>query len=197
MVEPLSIAFHAVERTPIAIDDTVVVIGVGIIGLLVVQTLRKSGCGKIIAVDINQERLDLACSLGADYGFNSDQCNVREEILSQSHNRGADVVFEAVGIASTLQTSLSILKKGGALTLIGNLSPVVEVPLQLIVTHEVALYGSCASCGEYPECLDMINGGTVNIDALISATAPLSEGASWFRRLYNREPGLMKVILIP
>lgn len=197
MVEPLSIAFHAVEQTPISLNDTAVVIGVGIIGLLVVQTLRKAGCGKIIAVDIDQNRIDLACNLGADYGLNSDQCNVREEILKQSHNRGADEVFEVVGIASTINTALSILRKGGSLTLIGNLSTAVEIPLQWIVTREITLYGSCASCGEYPACLEMINCEAVNIDALISAIAQLADGALWFKRLYDREPGLMKVILVP
>ena len=59
------------------------------------------------------------------------------------------------------------------------------------------MLGSCASKGEYPACLDLIAGGKVRVDSLISAKAPLSEGASWFERLYKHEAGLMKVILTP
>ena len=76
-------------------------------------------------------------------------------------------------------------------------SPTVELPLQQTVLREISLYGSCASCGEYPESLDMIARGDVKVDPLISAVAPLSEGPAWFERLYRQEPGLMKVILTP
>jgi threonine dehydrogenase-like Zn-dependent dehydrogenase len=67
----------------------------------------------------------------------------------------------------------------------------------LVVTRELTLYGSCSSRGEYPDCLDLIARGAINVDALISAVTPLAEGASWFQRLYDREPGLLKVILVP
>jgi L-iditol 2-dehydrogenase len=82
-------------------------------------------------------------------------------------------------------------------TLVGNVSPTVEFPLQVCVTREITLYGSCASCGEYPDCLEAIASGKINVAPLISAVAPLEEGAAWFERLYQREPGLIKVILAP
>jgi threonine dehydrogenase-like Zn-dependent dehydrogenase len=65
------------------------------------------------------------------------------------------------------------------------------------VTRELTLYGSCASSGEYPACLDLIARGRIDVDALMSAVAPLAEGAAWFDRLYGKERGLMKVILQP
>jgi len=81
--------------------------------------------------------------------------------------------------------------------MVGNLSPQVEVPLQALVTREISVYGSCASCGEYPACLEMIANKKVDVDKLISAAAGLEEGPAWFGRLAGREPGLMKVILRP
>ena len=81
--------------------------------------------------------------------------------------------------------------------MVGNLAPKVELALQYAVTREIALLGSCASRGEYAASLDLIARGRVKVDSLISARAPLSEGASWFDRLYRREPGLMKVLLLP
>lgn len=197
MVEPVSIALHAVARTPVALNDTAVVVGAGMIGLLVVQALRAAGCGRIIAVDLDQSRLDLAGALGADEGLKSDAVDVVQHVLSRTGGRGADLAFEVVGIPPTVKLAVQCLRKGGALTLVGNLTPSVELLLQSVVTRELTLYGSCASNGEYPACLEMIARGAINVDALMSAVAPLAEGAAWFDRLYQGEAGLMKVILQP
>ena len=174
-----------------------VVVGAGMIGLLVIQALRAAGCGQIIAVDVDEDRLALARTLGADIGLNSASDDVVAEVLARTSGRGAGLGFEVVGLSPTLNLALKVLRKGASLVMVGNLSPKVEFPLQVAVTRELTLYGSCASRGEYPACLGMIARGAIDVKALISVTAPLSEGASWFRRLYEREPGLMKVILNP
>lgn len=197
LVEPLCVAVHAVNRTPLALNDTAVVVGCGVIGLLVVQAARLAGCGRIIAVDIQQEKLDLACEMGADVGLKADAQDVTARVQELTDGRGADITFEAVGSPSAFLSAVHSVRKGGALTLIGNLSPRVELPLQAAVTRQLSLYGSAASCGEYPACLDMIARGRIDLDALLSAVAPLSEGAAWFSRLHSREPGLMKVVLVP
>ena len=197
MVEALSIAFHAVGRVPVVLGASAVVVGAGMIGLLVIQTLRAAGCGQIIAVDLDEDRLALARTLGADVGLCSTGDDIVTEVLARTSGRGADLGFEVVGLSPTLNLALDVLHKGASLVMVGNLSPKVEFPLQATVTREITLYGSCASRGEYPACLDMIARGAIDVKALISATAPLSEGDAWFKRLYEREPGLMKVILNP
>ncbi len=195
--EPLSVAVHAVNRKPISDGAKAVVVGSGMVGQLVVQALRVAGAGEIIAVDVDKSRLGLACKLGADVGLKADECDVRGEVLKRTGGLGADVAFEVVGLAETVRTAEAVLRKGGTLTLIGNFCPTVEWPLQSVVTREITVYGSYISRGEYPACLEMIARGAVKVDELISATAPLSEGAEWFKRLYNKEPGLFKVILLP
>jgi L-iditol 2-dehydrogenase len=197
MVEPLSIAFHAVRRSPVTLNDTAVVVGAGMIGLLVIQLLKLAGCGNIIAVDIVNEKLEMAKKFGADIGLKADEVDVTAEVYKYTGNRGADIAFEVVGIGPTLQSAIASLKKGGSLTLVGNLKPTVDFPLQSVVTRQISLYGSCASAGEYQDCLDLIESGKVDVDSFISAVPPLSEGASWFERLHAGEPGLMKVILKP
>ena len=197
LIEPVSIAFHAVRITPIAINDSALVVGSGMIGLMVIQALRIAGCGQIIAVDLDVDRLAQACQLGADVGLLSSDDALSEKIKELTHGRGADHAFEVVGITPAIKTAVTNVRKGGTVTLVGNLSPQVELPLQAVVTRELTLYGSCASEGEYPACLEMVARGRVNVDALISATAPLKDGAAWFERLYNREAGLMKVLLEP
>ena len=197
MVEPISVAVHAVNRTPVRLNDTAVVIGAGVIGLLVVQALRAAGCGRIIAVDLSPTRLELAGELGADEVLRSDEVDVVEAVRERTGGRGADIAVEAVGIDQTVRTAVDCVRKGGAVTLVGNVSPRVELLLQAAVTRELSLYGSAASCGEYPDCLDLMQRGTVRVEAIISAVAPLSEGATWFQRLRDGEKGLVKVILVP
>jgi len=197
MTEPLSVAVHAVERVGVSPGDTAVVTGAGVIGLLAIQVLKNSGCGQIFAVDIDAGRLELACSLGADEGFIAGQADIAAEVLGRTGNRGADIAVEAVGLASTLNTSIDCLRKGGCLSLVGNLAPEAGLALQKVVARELTLYGSCASAGDYPRCLEMLESGAVRAGELISARVPLAEGAAWFERLYRGEKGLIKVFLLP
>ncbi|GAB4434711.1 MAG: galactitol-1-phosphate 5-dehydrogenase [Anaerolineae bacterium] len=197
MVEPLSIAVHAASRAPLALDDTVVVVGTGMIGLLVVQVMRAAGCGQLIAVDRDPFRLERALALGADVALNPAQTDVVAAVGQLTHGRGADLAFEVVGINPTVQLASESLRKGGALVLVGNVTPRVELPLQAVVTRQLTLAGSAASCGQYPACLNMISRGSINLDAVISAVVPLSEGAGWFERLHRAEEPLLKIILTP
>lgn len=196
-VEPVSIAVHAVNRASIQPDDSAVVIGAGMIGLLVIQVLRSAGCSKIIAVDLNAQRLELAQELGAHIALRSDEGDVVERIKEHTDGRGANVSLEVVGISPTVQLAVNCVRKGGRVVLVGNIKPEVTLPLQVAVSRELTILGSCASQGEYPVCLDMLANGSINVKALTSAIAPLSEGAEWFHKLYNPDSGLLKVILTP
>jgi L-iditol 2-dehydrogenase len=197
MVEAVSVAVHAVERTPLKPDASAVVVGTGMIGLLIVQVLRARGCGKIIAIDLDKEKLKLASKFGATHTIEASEADMPEKIRTLTSGRGADAAFEVVGLPATVKTAIESVRKGGSITLVGNLKPQVELPLQSVVTRELTLIGTCASAGEYPACLDLISSGKVNVTDFISATPPLEEGAKWFERLYAGEKGLMKVLLKP
>jgi L-iditol 2-dehydrogenase len=197
LVEPLSIALHAVARSCVTLGDTAVVVGTGMIGLLVVQALRAAGCGQIFGVDVNDQRLQLACQFGAAEGFRSDRGDAKAEILRRTAGRGADLAFEAVGATATVQLAVDSVRKGGHVTLVGNLAPKIEFPLQSAVTRELTVHGSCASRGEYPACLQMIAQNRIQVAPLISAVASLGDGPQWFHRLHRGGEGLMKVVLEP
>jgi len=197
MVEPVSVAVHARRLTPLDPGDTAVVFGAGLIGLMTVQVLRSVGVKRIVAVDIDDARLAVAREVGASDVLNSASGDVPAAVKGLTEGRGADVAFEAVGIEPTIRSAIAAVRKGATVTLIGNLSSDVSLPLQSVVTRQIRLQGSCASSGEYPECLELISSGKVNVDRFISATAPLEAGPGWFDRLYKQEPGLMKVLLKP
>jgi L-iditol 2-dehydrogenase len=197
LVEPFAIALHAVRRAPPSLNDTVVVVGAGMIGLALVQALSQVGCGQLIVVDIAADRLALAAKFGATHLINPSTEDPLQAIFHLTQGLGADRSFEAVGVAATVDLALGCLRKGGVATLVGNVTPKTEFPLQKVVTRELTIYGSCASQGEYPACLDMLARGALRAAPLISATAPLAEGAVWFDRLYRKEAGLLKVLLKP
>jgi threonine dehydrogenase-like Zn-dependent dehydrogenase len=197
LVEPFTIAFHAVRRRPPQLNDSALIVGCGMIGLALLQTARLAGFGQIVAVDTSADRLLQAKALGADEVVNTSEARGLERLLELTKGRGFDHVFEAVGVEATIDLAVRAVRKGGCVTLVGNVTPTVVLPLQLVVTRELTLYGSCASAGEYRACLDMMVRGAITVKPLLSAVAPLAEGASWFKRLYNREAGLLKVILVP
>ena len=186
LVEALAVAVHAVGRKVPAPDDRIVVIGCGMIGLLTLQVLRARGCRNLVAVDLDARRRDLAAGLGAG--------TVLADIAAIAD---ADHAFEVVGHPQTVAGAVRSVRKGGAVTLVGNLSPEVPLPLQAVVSREITLYGSCASSGEYPEAIRLMASGDVNVGPLISARAPLDEGQQWFDRLHRADEGLMKVVLVP
>ena len=196
LVEPVAVALHAVNLSGIKLNDTAVVFGAGMIGLFIIQLLKQAGC-TVIAVDILDEKLEMAKKAGADVILNSKSDDILCQIRKHSNNRGADIAFEAVGISVTINTAISSLRKGGTLVLVGNLSPSIDFPLQKVVTGEITVKGSCAINGEYPAVLELISKGKVDVDSMISNVVPLSEGANYFDKLYNKEPGMLKVILKP
>jgi L-iditol 2-dehydrogenase len=197
LIEAVSVAVHAVSLTPVRLGDTAVVVGSGMIGLLTVQAAKNAGCTRIIAVDPDEGRLQLALGAGATDTVNPKTANAEEAIRELTGGRGADIALECVGATDPIRTAIGGVKKGGAVTLVGNVSPDINLPLQSVVTRQIRLQGSCASNGEYPACIDLMARGAIRVDQLISAVAPLAEGPSWFDRLYRHEPNLMKVILRP
>ena len=196
LVEAVSVALHAIRRATVSPGDTGVVVGAGMIGLLLIQALRRAGCTTIVAVDVDAERRNASLALGADVALDSGP-DTAGKLRDMTQGRGADVGFEVVGATPALAVALECVRKGGALTLVGNISPSVTLALQSAVTREITLHGSCANCWDYPACLSLIEGKEINVDALISAVAPLAEGPRFFQRLYDREKGLMKVVLVP
>jgi L-iditol 2-dehydrogenase len=197
MIEPVSVAVHAAEITPIRLGDTAIVVGTGMIGLLTIQAARLKGCARVIAVDLEDTKLAVARSIGADETVNARSSDAVQTLLEMTNGRGADVAFEAVGATDPIRTCIAAVRKGGTVTLIGNIRPSIEVPLQAVVTREIRLQGSCASSGEYPACIALMGSGAINVSPMLSAKAPLEEGPRWFERLYAHDPNLMKVVLEP
>ncbi|WP_260703362.1 galactitol-1-phosphate 5-dehydrogenase [Edaphobacter flagellatus] len=197
MLEAVSVALHGVAVSEIKGGETALVIGAGMIGLLLLQAARAAGCSRIFIADIDETRLKLAASLGADQTLLASGETLTQKILELTSGTGVDVVLEAVGRDETIATAIDSVRKGGTVALVGNITPTVSLPLQKVVSRQIRLQGSCASAGEYPQAIELIANGKIKVAPLITAIAPLADGPSWFNRLHAREPNLMKIVLDP
>ncbi|QDT07703.1 Sorbitol dehydrogenase [Rubripirellula lacrimiformis] len=197
LVEAVSVAVHAAAVTPVQLGDTAVVVGAGMIGLLAVQAIRAAGATQVIAVDLNDKRLAAAKELGADHVLRGDLVDVPAAVRELTEGRGADVALEVVGATPTIKTAIESVRKGGSVTLIGNVAPTIELPLQSVVTREIRLQGTCGCNGEYPQCIDLMNRGIINVAPLITSMIGLADGPQWFERLHAGDPDQMKVVIQP
>jgi L-iditol 2-dehydrogenase len=197
LIESVSIGVHAVSITPIRPGDTAVIVGAGMIGLVTLQAARAAGCARIIAIDVDDLKLERAMAMGATAILNSKNVDAPAAVYAMTGGIGADVAFECVGYSEPVTTAIHSVRKGGTVTLVGNLRQTIEMPLQYVVTRQIRLQGSCASNGEYPQCIDLMAKGVIQVAPLITAIAPLADGPVWFHRLYNHEPNLMKIVLTP
>src|SRR5271170_4039980 len=172
MLEAVSVALHAVAVSKLEGGETALVIGAGMIGLLTLQAARAAGCSRVFVADIDATRLKSAAELGADETILASGAELTRGILQLTEGRGVDVVLEAVGRNETIAAAIDCARKGGKVTLIGNIAPEVSMPLQKVVTRQIRLQGSCASAGEYPEAMELVSTGKIRVGPLITAIAP-------------------------
>src|ERR1019366_896403 len=119
-----------------------VVVGSGMIGLVTIQAARNAGCSRVIVVDPDEGRLKLARAAGATDAINPKATEAVGAILAMTDGRGADVAWECVGATEPIRTAIAAVRKGGAVTLVGNVSPGIELPLQSVVSRQIRVQGS-------------------------------------------------------
>lgn len=197
MVEATSVAVHAVSLAPRTVDSTALVVGAGMIGVLIIQALRAAGVGEIVVADRDDTRLELARRCGATAAVNVDHADAVAAVHDVTAGRGVTHSYEAVGVTPAVRTAIDAVERGGHVTLVGNVTPVVDLPLQVVVSRELTLHGSAASSGEYPRSIELMRSGAIDVAPLISARVPLADAPSWFDRLHAGEAGLMKVVVEP
>lgn len=199
LVEPLACVIRAVEETAISEGDTVVVIGLGPIGLMFVQLLRSIGA-KVIAVGRRGSQLSLAEKMGAAYVLNSSDSNVVEKVRTITNGRrGADVVIEAVGRTETWQQAMGMVRRGGTINLFGGCPSGTHIPLDTTLIHysEITIKASFHHTPRHiREALDAIHRGEIQPKELITGEEPLTALRNVMERLQNRN-GDLKIAIIP
>ena len=175
-LEPLSCAIHAVDRAEIKPGDTVVVAGIGSIGLCMLQWARQYNPARIIAVGTRQARLDLALSLGADVALNVREADVVEAVRALTDGYGADVVIEASGAADGPQQALEMVRKMGTVVAFSSIKDPVLVNWNLAGDQkELTIRGSHLGPYCYPKAIAAVAEGKVDVASLITSQFALDD----------------------
>jgi 2-desacetyl-2-hydroxyethyl bacteriochlorophyllide A dehydrogenase len=186
LTEPACVAFSAVcVNTRIVPGDLVVVIGPGPIGLLCAALAKFNGAGTVIMLGLpsDKERLELACSLGADAVLDGE---VSDRLNSYGDGYGADIVIDAAGVSATLKTALEVARPGAHITKVGWGSQPIGFSLDLLVQKAISLQGSFSHTWKtWERVISLLESGKLPVDKLISRTAPLELWHDCFEGMHN------------
>ena len=171
-VEPLAAAIQTFELTPIRADETVVVLGAGRLGLLVMGVAHVRGA-HVLAVSLDKEELEVARDFGARETFLANNPDLRRAILDHTGGVGARVVVEATGSPEGLRTALSLVAPRGTIALKSTPgSPVDGLDATKIAVDEIRIQGS--RCGPFAKAIDLLWAGPLPVGRLIGSIHPLT-----------------------
>jgi (R,R)-butanediol dehydrogenase/meso-butanediol dehydrogenase/diacetyl reductase len=197
ILEPATVAVHALRRTPIRLGDTAVIIGGGPIGLLTMQAARAAGAGTVVLIEPEPSRRQMAASLGADVVLDpkNDDVNARLSIIVGA--AGPDIVFECAGVPQTIQQAVSLVRRGGVVSLVGVAnSPATIQPGEWLI-KEVRLLSSVAYVHEdFEIAKDLVAYGRIQVAPLHTSTTALSNLAGAFDKL-AQNPKEVKILVDP
>ncbi len=197
MLEPATIALHAVRRTPMKLGDIVVVIGAGPIGLLVMQCARAAGAGTVIVIEPEPHRRALAGDLGAALLIDPRSEDATERIAAFTGRSGADVVFECAGVSATIETAVGLSRRGGAVSLVGVPASASEINGAAWLVKEIRLVTSLGyTREEFELCQGLVTDGRLRLRPLHSDTVPLARLPEAFARL-STAPADIKILVQP
>jgi len=196
MMEPLAVAYRGVNTAGDLSGKNVLIVGAGTIGLLVLAVVKMRNPAKVFISDLSDNRLSVAKKMGADFVINPSKQDLNEIIKNQTNGAGVDVALEAVGATPTVQQAMAALKIGGTAVWIGNSAKMITINMQEIVTRELKVFGTFIyTIKEFGEVVNLLNEGKLNVEPLISLTAPMEKGVELFKQL-AKDPGpMIKVIL--
>ena len=197
MLEPVTVAVHAVRRTDIRLGDTAVIIGAGPIGLLVLQAARAAGAGHTILVEPEPSRRRLGGTLGADTLIDPVGEDAGEVIEATLGSQGADVVFECAGIPRTIQHAVDLVRRGGVVSLVGLPNLPAEIDAARWLVKEVRLTASLAYLHEeFEVAKGLVADGRIRCAPLHTDTVSLGGLDEAFGRLAEH-PADIKILLDP
>lgn len=195
-IEPMACAWHAVDRGEIAAGDTVVIAGVGNIGLCMLQIARLRNPGRLIALDTKPYRLELARRLGADVAIDVAAEDAVAQVLELTDGYGCDVYIEATGHPSGVTQGLRMIRKLGTFVEFSVFNEPVTVNWTIIGdTKELNIHGSHLGPYCYPKTIEAIASGALNVKPLLADAYPVTDFAKAMDA--SLSGGVLKNLVVP
>lgn len=197
-IEPLACGIRGLRTARMKPQDSVLVIGSGISGLLFLKLARAWGAGQVFATDINEYRLKMAKTFGAHEVFNAKE-NVPELLKKQNHGRLADLVIICAGAPVAVQQGLRCVEPGGTILLFAPAQPDIDIPLPLfnIWNKQITMVSTYAgSPKDIQMAIDCITQKKIEVTDMITHRLPLKEIAKGFK-LVAQAGNSIKVIIKP
>lgn len=196
LIEPLSVATHAVRRAQVGLGESVLIIGAGAIGMMVAAMCRRSGASRVIIADISDSRLSLARQVGATETVNSGTTELTEAVLGLTGGRGVDKSFECVGRESCFLQAILTLRRNGLATQVGIFEkPMVTFPAGRLITHEIRIQGAQGYCWDFPVAIAAAR--DLPMEKFITHTFPLEQLKEALDTALDSAAGSIKVIVKP
>ncbi|GAA4462626.1 zinc-binding alcohol dehydrogenase family protein [Nibrella saemangeumensis] len=194
LVEPLTVGFHAAARGRVAAGEKVAVIGCGIVGLGAVAASVDRGA-EVIAIDIDDSKMDIARKAGASHTINTTKTDLHEALMEITNGDGPDVVIEAVGNAATYRAAVDEVAYTGRVVYIGYAKQPVSYQTGTFVRKEIEILGSRNCLGDFPDVIRYLESGRFPVDAVISRTVSLDEAGAALAE-WSANPGLITKIMV-
>lgn len=194
MVEPLSVGYHAARRGEVEFGKRIIILGAGCIGLMTLMSCRVLGAWDITVVDLFENRLELARSLGASEVINAQETDTAEAYLNR-YPLGADIVFETAGSIPTTRQAGKLVKPGGTIVLVGNTHGDVPFDFFEIMNKEVDVKCVFRYHNSYPEVIDAIARGLVDPLKVITNEFPFVEVQNAFLTTISDKKNIIKSII--
>jgi L-iditol 2-dehydrogenase len=196
MIEPFAIGLQAARSAGVEPGASVVVLGAGPIGLMVLQAARIRGATTLIAVDVAERPLAMARQLGATATLDGRSADLAEQVRALTGGDGADHAIEAVGAPATVQAALDLVRRGGTVTLVG-IAEQPGIPLDTIkiVRTGLTVRSSFRYAHVHPAALQLAAEGRVDLRTFVTHTFPFDDVAAAFHEVATRKSEVVKAVV--
>ena len=197
--EPVACAVHCIDRADIRIGQSVVIIGAGPMGQIILQMVKNTGASKIIHIDRHEWKLETAKKYGADEVINAAQTDAPARVRELTGGAGADVVIEAIGSAATFEQAFTLVKRGGRVVLFGFCPEGQEatvIPFN-ILSQELTVVGAWVNPYTFPRAIELLGSGRVEVSHLITNRLKIDDIEEGLKLMYDRPDGFIKAVVFP
>ena len=194
LVEPLAVGFHAVERGRVEREDTVAVVGCGMVGLGAIAAAASRGAS-VIAIDLDESKLQLAAKAGARHLLNSQPVAVGETLDGLTRGFGPDVVIEAVGTPDTYRLAVDIVAHTGRVVYIGWAKEAVSFETKHFVHKELDILGSRNYLNEFAPVIELLRQRRFPVEQTISRTVPLRDAGEALKQWAGSPQAFTKILV--